>query len=81
MSKPITFKEIDQYLTSLGFRREETEGTHRLYVHDRSDGMLMLPGHPLETAVPRGNLVAIRRTLLNLGLISPDESELLTRAG
>ena len=75
--KTPTYCELEQLLTEMGFVPIPTTGTHRPFRHPETDTIVVLPGHDETERVIPIQLVAIRKTVLERGVIEDGDFDSL----
>ena len=75
--KTPTYCELEQMLQEMGFVPILTTGTHRPYRHPETDTVVVLPDHDDTESVVPIQMVAIRRTVLERGVIEEDDFDML----
>lgn len=69
----VTYGQLDKVLRSLGFRyhpsRRDPPG--RIYEHEATGAMIMLPAYPDKDRVFEHHMVAVRGELDNFGIADP----------
>ena len=71
MIKNILFSELKKMLFQLNFTLLSTQGSHYLFQHSVLGTLIVLPEYQNNTYVDLTHLVAVRRILLEHGLIDP----------
>jgi predicted RNA binding protein YcfA (HicA-like mRNA interferase family) len=71
--KAISYRQLASYLLRHGFREERIPGSHRLFTHDPSDTVIMLPDDVSSRAAWPPQVAAVRRMLDLRGLVPADE--------
>jgi predicted RNA binding protein YcfA (HicA-like mRNA interferase family) len=66
----ITFADLEKLLFRLGFISCETKGTQKVFRHEASDTLIMLPPYQSEEILRPFNLMAVQIQLVQRGLIS-----------
>ena len=75
MAKPIAFTDLDRLLVATGFTCERPAHTHTLYTHSPTGKVVLLPAwQPGDVALPH-HLVAVRRFLVDWGILDEEEFE------
>ncbi len=69
MLRNIMFTELEQMLLRLGFTSLSTAGSHHVFQHPSSGALVILPGYDKKAYVDAIHLVAVRRILIENGLI------------
>lgn len=69
MSRNILFKDLKQLLFNLDFKAVPTLGNHYIFEHPISKTLVILPQYEDQAYVDRIHLVAVRRILIENGLI------------
>ncbi len=69
MFRDIMFGELEKLLFKLGFITLPTTGTHKVYQYPPSEALVILPGYENQASVHLIHLVAVRRILMENGLI------------
>jgi hypothetical protein len=66
----ITFADIEKLLFRLGFTLHETAGTQKVFYHQESDTLIMLPPYQPQDILRPIHIAAVRIQLVQRGLIS-----------
>jgi hypothetical protein len=77
MAKP-TYGTLDESLRSIGFTMNKTKNASppaRVYHHEATGALILLPVFPLEQELERCHLVAVKITLETWGVTDPEEFE------
>ncbi len=75
--KLVSFEALEHMLLQIGFVHGYTTGQHKLYTHKETDTIIALPpSRPGELAQPI-YIVAIRKQLIDRGLVDDDEFDRL----
>ena len=69
MFRNIVFKDLKLLLFNLGFKAIPTSGKHYIFEHPISKALVILPQYEDQAYVDRTHLVAVRRILIENGLI------------
>jgi predicted RNA binding protein YcfA (HicA-like mRNA interferase family) len=69
MLRNITFTELEELLLKLGFTSFPTAGSHYVFQYPSSGALIVLPGYEEKAYVDAVHLVAVRRILVENGLI------------
>ncbi len=77
MRKEVTFRDLERVLLTVGFVITHGPGPHKLYTHPSFDAKIVLPPHQAKETVRLANLVAVRRTLSENGVLDPDSFDRL----
>ncbi len=72
MLRNILFTELEQLLLKLGFTSLPTTGSYYVFQYLASEALIILPGYEQKAYVDATHLVAVRRILIEHGLM--DES-------
>lgn len=72
MSDKVSPARLHQLLDDLGFSRRRVPGSHFVFRHPPSDTLILLPEQE-NGFVPRTQVVAVRRMLIEKGLVEPDD--------
>ncbi len=72
MVREIKFAELEQLLYRIGFVTVPTTGSHKIYQYPSTDTLVVLPGYEQQTYVRTVHLVAVRRILVENGLMDGD---------
>ncbi len=67
--KTLTQADLERALTAVGFVAGQTRGQHKVYRHQPTDTVVVLPLNLTGTPLNPLHLVAVRRTLLERGVI------------
>ncbi|MBD6618951.1 type II toxin-antitoxin system HicA family toxin [Komarekiella sp. 'clone 1'] len=70
MSRNILFTELEQLLLKLGFTTLPTAGSHHVFQYPSSGVLVILPGYDKKAYVDTVHMVAVRRILIENGLIN-----------
>ncbi len=70
MSERTETSDLERLLLRLGFVAVESAGSHRGYRHQSSGTVIVLPPSRANGTANRAHLVAIRRTLVERGVIT-----------
>ncbi len=72
----VTLGELEQLLLKLKFIGKRTENGHWLFHHPVSDALILLPkNYDRDSIVDRTHLMAVRRILIEYGLIEYDSAK------
>ena len=74
----LTYRQLDQALTALGFVRRQTD-EYTVYEGEAWDALIVLPVMNPRTVVGEPHLVAVRNTLIGRGVASQAEAGMLLR--
>jgi hypothetical protein len=77
MASQITYGELAEVLTRLGFVATSVKDRLRAYRHAESDTLIVLPSYPWGSPARDLDLVSIRRHLVDNDLIGEDEFDSL----
>ena len=69
MFRNILFKDLKQLLFNLEFKVVPTLGNHYIFEHPISKALVILPQYEDQAYLDRTHLVAVRRILIENGLI------------
>jgi predicted RNA binding protein YcfA (HicA-like mRNA interferase family) len=69
MLRNITLTELEDMLLKVGFTRLPTAGSHHVFQYPSSGVLIVLPGYEKKAYVDVVHLVAVRRILVENGLI------------
>ncbi|KOP27445.1 hypothetical protein AMR41_05480 [Hapalosiphon sp. MRB220] len=69
MLRNITFTELEELLLKLGFTSLSTAGSHHVFRYPSSGALVVLPGYEKKAYIDTVHLVAVRRILVENGLI------------
>ncbi|NER37950.1 MAG: type II toxin-antitoxin system HicA family toxin [Oscillatoria sp. SIO1A7] len=78
MAREISFARLEELLTKVGFQTLPTAGKHQVFKEPVSEAMVVLPAYPKQAQVRPIHLVAVRRTLVENGLIDEDVFDKIT---
>ena len=79
--KPVSFEALEQMLLDIGFVRAYTAGPHKLYTHQETDTIITLPPSRPHEFVRPIHIVAVRKQVIDRGLVVDDEfDQLLEKA-
>ena len=81
MSKAITYADVERLLTQLGFVAEDTTGSFKVFRHQASDALIVLPSSHASDSVDPSHLVAVRKHVLENGLSDEDSFDALLKGG
>jgi hypothetical protein len=70
--KHLIYSELEQWLFHLGFTALITSGEQKVFQHPRTDTLIVLPKYESQEPVHPIHLTAVRRILLENGLVSED---------
>lgn len=73
MYRRIKYKALNKFLEALGFQRRY-KGNHIIYENDKGT-LIILPRYRPNDTVVRMHLAAIRRTLIESGILNREEFE------
>ncbi len=73
MVREIKFTQLEQLLLSIGFVAMMTSGKQKVYQYQSSGTLVVLPGYEQQAYVRTVHLVAVRRILLENGLMDSDK--------
>jgi hypothetical protein len=77
MASQITYRELAEALTRLGFVATTVKDRLRAYRHADSETLIVLPNRPWGSPARDLDLVSVRRHLVENDLIGEDEFETL----
>ena len=77
MNHTATVDDLDRLLLYLGFERDIVTGSHRVYRHTSSETTVVLPGRGTNGLTSRDHVVAVRRLLVEKGLVSQSSFDAL----
>jgi predicted RNA binding protein YcfA (HicA-like mRNA interferase family) len=69
MLRGIIFSELEKLLLKVGFTTVPTAGSHKVFKYPSSGALVILPGYEKKAYVHSIHLVAVRRILMENGLI------------
>lgn len=69
MLKDIIFADLEQLLLKVGFTTLPTAGSHKVFNYPSSRALIILPSYEKNAYVHPVHLVAVRRILIENGLI------------
>jgi len=69
MHRDIIFSKLEKYLLKLGFTTLPTAGSHKVFQYPSSGALVILPAYEQQVYVHAVHLVAVRRILIENGLI------------
>ncbi len=69
MYRDIIFNELEKFLLKLGFTTLPTAGSHKVFQYPSSGALIILPAYEQQAYVHPVHLVAVRRILIENGLI------------
>ena len=72
MSKQITFAQLVRTLKNAGFVVSRSNGSHVVFKHVPTQTIVVLPAHVPNNEVDLGHLAAVRRTLVESGIVDRD---------
>ncbi|BAZ08936.1 hypothetical protein NIES4071_07420 [Calothrix sp. NIES-4071] len=72
MVREIKFAELEHLLLSMGFVTVATAGSQKVYQYPSSGTLIVLPSYEQQAYVRTVHLVAVRRILLDNGLMDSD---------
>jgi predicted RNA binding protein YcfA (HicA-like mRNA interferase family) len=72
MTKKMTYGQLQELLTSLGFHHAEVKGSHQTYFYEDRPEMIF-PIVPKNRQVMPAHLAVVRFRLADLGIADPDE--------
>lgn len=78
MTREVNFATLEELLMKAGFKTLSTAGNKRVFKEPVSEAMVILPAYPKHAQVRPIHLVAVRRTLVENGLIDEDAFDRLT---
>lgn len=70
MVKDIPFTDLEQLLFKIGFTKVPTTGSQQIYQYPLSGNLVILPTYVQQAYVQPVHLVAVRRVLIENGLIN-----------
>ncbi|BAZ00645.1 hypothetical protein NIES37_46400 [Tolypothrix tenuis PCC 7101] len=70
MIRDIQFNELEKLLLNIGFAKVPTTGNQQVYQSSPSGALIILPAYEQQDYVQSVHLVAVRRVLLENGLIN-----------
>lgn len=76
-SKKVTYDSLEQLLLHIGFIRGYTAGSHKVYEHTPSDTIILLPPSRPDEVVDAIHLLAVRKTVVERGVLDGDEFDRL----
>ena len=77
MNRAAALTDIEQVLLRLGFAEIPTQGAQRVYSHAASDTLIVLPVRQANGKADGAHVVAVRRMLVERGIISEASFEQL----
>ena len=72
MTKKVTFATLENLLFSLSFKQVQTAGYQQVFQESNSETLVVLPAYSKKSSVRPVHLVAVKKTLVENGLIDPD---------
>ena len=72
MNKSVAYRDLEQALVRMGFVPQPTTGTQKLFAHQSSDALVMLPPYSAQDSVSPAHVIAIRRVVTEKGVIEAD---------
>lgn len=75
MRNGVTFGDLERLLTRSGFALSRSADTHRLYRHQGSDAIVVLPGVAATHGASPAHVAAVRRILRDRGLMDSEAFE------
>ena len=76
-AKSITFHALELALTAVGFVAVPTAGHHKVFRHEVTDTIVLLPLAPADSDVDAIHLAAVRRMVDERGVLDGDAFESL----
>ena len=76
-ARSVTFQDLERVLADVGFRPVPTAGHHKVFRHEETDTVVLLPLAPAESDVDGIHLAAVRRTVDERGVLDGDAFESL----
>jgi predicted RNA binding protein YcfA (HicA-like mRNA interferase family) len=76
MRKQVTFKQLEQFLLDIGFVSVPTAGKHKVFEHETSGAVILLPLTMPDDPVEPVRLASIRNVIVGKGVLdgnSPEE--------
>jgi len=70
MVRDIQFTDLEQLLSKIGFTKVPTTGSQQIYQYPLSGTLVILPAYEQRAYVQPVHLVAVRRVLVENGLIN-----------
>jgi predicted RNA binding protein YcfA (HicA-like mRNA interferase family) len=70
MVRDIQFTDLEQLLLQIGFTKLQTTGSQQVYQYPSSGTLVILPAYEQQAYVQPVHLVAVRRILVENGLIN-----------
>lgn len=80
MRRCVTFAALEKVLPRMGFVVTPTLGGHKVFRHQESDAVIVIPSRPGRAQVDAAHLIAVRRTLGEKGLVDGETFEHLLEA-
>ena len=80
-SSTVSYRDLTEYLLRHGFRQERIPGSHRLFTHETTDTVIMLPDDVSSRAAWPPQVAAVRRMLDLRGLVPAEEFDDEIRSG
>ncbi len=76
MRKKVTFQQLEKFLLDIGFVSTPTTGNHKVFEHEASGAIILLPLTTPDEPVEPGRLASIRNVIVGKGVLdgaAPDE--------
>lgn len=77
ISKMVTYDELEHLLIQVGFVVSRAADGHKVYKHQASDTLIVLPSNGDNDSVSLTHLVAVRRTIAEKGLLDGESFDRL----
>jgi len=74
-TRNITYGKLEKILIDRGFTRAGQKGTHLVFGHKDIDSIVVLPAYSRPVAVKPVHVIAVKRALVDNGLMKTEEFE------
>ena len=78
-ARHVTFQDLEHALTTVGFLSVPTAGQHKVFRHEATDTLVLLPLVPPDSDVDGIHLAAVRRMLDERGVVESEVFDSLLR--
>ena len=73
MTTEVTYREFDEIIRSIGFDRQKSKSGTRVYRHETSGALVILPDLDDTDPIPQRHMVGTRMILDAYGIMEPPE--------
>jgi hypothetical protein len=78
-AQALTYGDLDRFLARIGFEADQSHSEYLLFRHVRPEVLIVLPARREEDLVDAAHLLAVRRHVLENGLLNEMSFERLLR--